>query len=294
MRTALALGAAALALAIAGCAHEQTDYRPRGAQQARDQGPPAAIYPLPAGAPRGTVYVASLGGERLGAAAGQPEYFLHLRVAAENTSDDTPWTIDANDQVLTLAGGAAARPTYAVSSKGGSALTLARGERGQLDVYYPLPGAGDPPKAFLAWTVRRGGEAVAQTTEFDRVAGRDPEYAYAYDYRPAYRSSVVVGFGPSWWWGGWGPYGWSYWDSPWGWHHPGFYYHRPYRPYYGGYGGGPRYYGGGGGGGGSFVAPPASSRGSWRGGGGSSGGGSFGGSPPAGGSSGGSRRGWRR
>src|SRR5205814_698948 len=105
------------------------------------------------------VHVMSLGVEQLPVAAGQPSSYLHLRIAAENTSDAVTWTVDPNEQTL-----GAGPPSFAEASAGGPVLTLAKGARGYLDVYYPATAAGG--RVALAWKVRRGTEVASGSTEF--------------------------------------------------------------------------------------------------------------------------------
>ena len=201
-------GAIALALASVGCAAEMSAYGPVSEPQPAAEQAPAASYPIPAVDPKGTAYVMSFGAEPMATPAGTQGFFLHLRIAAENRSDTVAWTIDTRDQVVSL-GAAPVRATYAQGSAGGSVVTLAPGQHGTLDVFYPLPPQGNPGLATLAWQVRRGSEPVAGSTPFELVPSQSAEYI---DYRPV---GVTVGYWPAWWWGVgfspwfWGP-GWGY------------------------------------------------------------------------------------
>jgi hypothetical protein len=278
---AIWLGLSMLAATTAGCAFETYEHEP--AYPAQEAGPPVAIYPVPPGAPRGSVNVMSLGIERLPVPAGQPDSFLHVRIAAENTGDDVPWLLDPNDQVLTAPGQSAA-PSFAEGSAGGPVVRLAKGARGYLDVFYPAPPVN---QVTLAWKLHRGNEVVPGSTALDRVTAPDQS---SVGYEPAYGPQVHVGIGLGWWW--WpdyylwwhGPFWWGGYPRYWGW---GGYYHPRYygggRGYYGGgrgyYGGGRGYYGGGGGG-------------NWRSGGGGHSGGAGHAAPSGGGSHGGGG-GWR-
>jgi len=218
-------GAVALALATVGCATETTVSRPVSEPAAYQT--PAAPYPIPAADPKGTAYVVSFGGEPMPTPSGTHGFYLHLRIAAENRSDSFAWTIDTRDQVVSL-GAAPVQATYAQSSTGGSVVTVAPGQHGFLDAFYPLPPQGSPPQATLTWQVRRGSESVTGTTPLELVPSQSPEYV---DYRPA---GVVVETWPAWWWGFgfypwlWGP-GWGYYPywgrgyihGGWGHPHPG-------------------------------------------------------------------------
>src|SRR5437764_9783602 len=161
MRKALLIAIAAAT--TAGCYHQAMyadDYG--GGYGGEAQAPPVSTYPMPPNNPKGTVYVMSLGPERLAAPAGGPSTFLHVRLAAENTGDDTAWQIDPNDETLSYGTGEVVPPAYAQASTGGPVLNVAHGARGNLDLYYGLPAQGEPPRVSLSWRVRRGSDAVAQ------------------------------------------------------------------------------------------------------------------------------------
>lgn len=268
-----------LPLAVAaGCAHATT-YHPT-------PGAPPPTFPIPREAPKGEVQVISLGGERLSPSEGGAALYLHLRLVAQNQTDDTPWTINVMDQVAIYDGlgrvGVAFAETTPPSNPPG--VQLARGQRSQVDLYFPLPDEGDPGRVYLEWKILRGKEPVTAQAAFDRTSGRippSPSYAYGYDY-----ARVHVGVGLGWWWhpfwgyGAWGypyyGYGYPYWGYGYrGGRH--YYAPPPQRPYGvappagGSYGGGTSGWRGGGGGGGTFRAPSA----------------------PSGGGSGGGKSGWR-
>jgi hypothetical protein len=198
----------AIALAAVGCATETTTYRNVSEPSSAAYQAPVAPYPIPAKDPKGTAYVISFGGELLATPSGTQGFYLHLRIAAENRTDAVAWTIDTRDQVVSL-GPLPVRPTYAQGSTGGSVITVAPGQHGYLDVFYPLPPQGNPGQAILSWQVRRGSELVTGTTPFELVPNESPEYV---DYRPV---GVAVEMWPAWWWGVgfypwlWGP-GWGY------------------------------------------------------------------------------------
>ena len=219
----------AVALATAGCATETTVYGPVSEPQYAEHQAPAVPYPIPATDSKGTAYVMSFGGEPMPTPSGTQGFYLHLRIAAENRSDAASWTIDTRDQVVSL-GAAPVPATYAESSTGGSVVTLAQGQHGTLDLFYPLPPQGNPGRANLSWQVRRGSEPVTGTTPFELVPNQSTEYS---DYRPA---GVAVEWWPAWWWGVgfypwlWGPgLGWGYYPywgrghvhGGWGYAHPG-------------------------------------------------------------------------
>jgi hypothetical protein len=266
-----------------GCAY-RASYEAQGGAPADETGPPVSTYPIPANDPagaKGSVNVISMGTERLPVAAGQPDMFLHVRLAAENTSDGVSWTIDPNDQLVS-SGGTSLQPSFAEASGGGPVLTLNSGGRGYLDVFYPAPPANSANRITINWRLQRGGETVAGATDLDRVAGPDPTYAY---YQPVYGPNVYMGFGLGYWW----------WPDYYFWHHGPFW--SPYPRYFGYYRGG--YWGGYRGHlwGGGYRGPRYSSGRGWGSAGPSGGGWSSGGARVApsggGGGGGGSKSGWR-
>jgi hypothetical protein len=217
-----------ISFALAGCAHEDATYQPMAMapMPATTWTPPqASSYGIPADAPKGSVHVMSLGTEHLAVAAGQPDTFLHLRVAIENAQDTVPWTASAGEQVLTglagatgtMAEGGFARPAFAQSSAAGPVLTVPPGGRGYLDLFYAMPG-GQPPSIDLDWRIDRGNDTVAQITRFERAGTAQGSTVVAYQpvvYQPGFGMGFYLGVGPSWWYDGWGWMGGSY-----GWYRP--------------------------------------------------------------------------
>jgi hypothetical protein len=215
------IGAIAVGLVTAGCATESTTYRTVSGPPQTAPETPAASYPIPATDPKGMAYVMSLGGEPMAAPSGQQGYFLHLRIAAENRSDAAAWTIDAHDQIVTMAT-EQLRPTYAQGSAGGSVVTVPQGQHGYLDVFYPLPAQANPGQATLSWQIHRGNDGFAQATPFALQPSQSPDYI---DYRPA---GVTVEYWPAGWWGVgfYSPFWWGpglgypyYWGNGYGWGH---------------------------------------------------------------------------
>lgn len=224
------LGALATGCAYGGAAAYESTGLPAAMPQ-----PMAASYSVPAQDPKGTVGVISFGAERLAAGPGQPDVYLHMRLAVDNRGDTAPWTAAAGEQALLAGpGGARLAPSFAQASSGGPQLTVAPGSNGSLDLFYALPQGQEPPVATLEWRLVRSGETLTQTTTFERQPTANPAYASYYGPRTA--AGVYVGIGPAWWYGGgWGLYG------------PGYYGWWGPRPYLGfGYYGGPRvrFYGG--------------------------------------------------
>jgi len=243
-RSFLLLG---LAGALAGCVHQRWSQREVGSTAAPE--PRSVAYSIPAEAPKGQVYVVSLGRVAFQNGQSGPAPYLHLRLAAQNDSDQVLWRLDPNEQVVRFDGGAPISAAYAKASTESPVLSLQAGQRGHLDLYYPLPGTAGLPQIALEWRLARGEVLVANTTSFERA--RDRSYAY---YEPVYtpRVGVHLRMGPAWWWHD--PF-WPYYDAPWGWspyYYSPFYswQHWHHRPHY--YGPVPR------------QSYPRSSGGSWR------------------------------
>jgi hypothetical protein len=192
----------ALALAAGGCAHAEEVAAPI------PEAPLGSSYRIPAAEPHGTVNVMSLGAEQLSVPSGQPNTYLHLRLAVENESDTVAWTAAAADQTLSMQG-ASLSPAFGEASGGGPLLTVQPHGRGTLDVFFALAGGVEPPALSLDWRVRRGSELVAQTTNFQRptsVATYN-QYGQYGPYSPLPGPAFYLGVGPAWWYDGWGWYG---------------------------------------------------------------------------------------
>jgi hypothetical protein len=192
------LVAASLTLASAGgCAYfPQTVYVPVGAVHGAEAMFPATPYTI-AGAPdKGTVQVMALETKRLPVGPGAPELYLHLRLAAENASDDVPWLFNPNDQLVGYGGGFVSA-SFSQTSAARPVLVVQKGGRGWIDLYYPLPPEVDPLSVTLWWRVRHGATILAQTTTFQRLAGRDSIEVVNYASDDA---ALPSGLALGWWW----------------------------------------------------------------------------------------------
>jgi hypothetical protein len=210
MRSAASWAARAATAAVvaagggaAGCA--TTVYHPVDAVRAADDPRPAAItYGIVGKNGKGQLHVFSLGGKKLPVGPSGASVYLHLRLAAVNAGDDLPWVLDPNDQHLGL-DGRMEPAAFSTTSQGRPVLWLARGASGYLDLYYPLPDIGDPPRVTLAWRLRRGTAAAAQVTEFVRVSGRKID-GFALASSGGGRSEIFyhhytgAHWGMGWWW----------------------------------------------------------------------------------------------
>jgi hypothetical protein len=206
-------GAALAALVLGGCAENRYIYQPAQQATATVGNLPAARYGVPAERPTGEVLIASSGLTSLPEAdARTPALFVRMIIT--NNSDDTPWTLDTQQQ-LAIVGGEKLSPAYVNAYQYTKpAVEIPRGEKRLLDLYYRLPGKVDAdnptPQFDFAWNVQTGSRLIAERTSFDRLTV-EPVYAGGYYYPYGYY------YGP-----GWGPYGWY--DPFW----------RPYPYFYGG------------------------------------------------------------
>jgi hypothetical protein len=77
-------------------------------------------------------------------------------------------------------------------------ITIARGQRRVLDLYFPLPATiqcdTNLPRFELLWNVNTAAREVASRTSFDRIEREDNEVTTQYDSWPLW-----AGYGPYWW-----------------------------------------------------------------------------------------------
>jgi hypothetical protein len=158
----------------------------------------AVGYRVPVESPTGDVQVLLLGAAELPVPSLiGTERFVLVRLAAVNREDDQPWILDARDQVLDLSDERTVAPSYAVPSGGTGEprITLRRGERGFLDLYF-RDGGSDPVWTSLTWRIRRGpGLVMVGRTVFERLLA--PEAAYAH-YWPSQYSGGELLIGSPW------------------------------------------------------------------------------------------------
>jgi hypothetical protein len=185
---------------VVACAHQAPPVAPL--PDVAPNGPPVAMYKLPARGPRGVVHVVSLGVRALPGADGERAAHLMVRLAAVNGSDELRWMLDPNHQLLRIAGRDVA-PAFAEATPAnpiGPVVILERGQRGHLDLYYRLDDTAAPTLS-LRWQLARGKKPTqkveALATELRRIEGRT---AYAY-YQPSDASHISAGLGMgAWWW----------------------------------------------------------------------------------------------
>jgi hypothetical protein len=156
-------------------------------------------YPIPAASPRGEVQLSSAGVVDLQLAeAAPPTRALHVRMIVANDADPSSWLVDTRSQLVSIDGEGQSRPSFANSDVGTlPSLSVARGERRTIDLYYTLPAALQNetlvPRFELDWQVTAGRELVAQQTTF-AAEGADTSYASA-----DVHLVLVPGWAPYWW-----------------------------------------------------------------------------------------------
>jgi hypothetical protein len=170
----------------------------------------AARYRLPESTPRGGVRVASFGLGQVQAPAGCASSpladtvpALHLRLTVRNGADERPWTLDTREILLSTSG-PPAHPLFVNTDAGALPLvTVRRGERRTVDVYFPIPAARD--RFEVAWRVTTGAGVVAERTPFRREAlyNQHPVLIGDVDgphpFWDSYPGSFAPGQGGTWW-----------------------------------------------------------------------------------------------
>jgi hypothetical protein len=197
------------ALSLGGCATPSVFVPTQAASP--ESGYLVARYSVPPEAPQGEVLVTSYGVTKLEVAPKTSMPMLHIRIGLSNTRGPIPWTLDAREQLATVAGRGPLPPTYANSDAGGPVATAQSGQNRVLDLYYPLaPGEErqrDVPYFEINWKVHAGDRVVAQRTPFQRAEVPVADYGYGYGYYgyPAY-FAVGLGWSPFWWYDPFWPY----------------------------------------------------------------------------------------
>ena len=96
-----------------------------------------------------------------------------------------------------LVGEGRAPAMYANTDQGSvPVVTVARGERRTVDLYFPLPGPVRGPESLAAfdlkWQIQTGARLVAERTPFSRLEIRET-------VAPHPHAAVFIGWGPFWW-----------------------------------------------------------------------------------------------
>lgn len=193
MRTPIHLLAAT---AIFACGGPSYVYTPQTAN-AVTSGLPAARTPIPQEQPQGAVEVTSYGTTQLQQADARVPA-LHVRMVVTNDGDSTPWTLDTRQQTVEIPGEGRATPMFANADvQTLPNLTIARGERRVIDLYFPLPATiqddAHLPRFEMLWQVTTPARTVASRTSFDRIEREPVEVAYGTSW------PLWAGYGPYWW-----------------------------------------------------------------------------------------------
>jgi len=164
------------ALGLAACANGSS-YVPAVTSNAVVANVQAIDYPMPPEAPAGDIRLATLGVVEvhpLDAPTGTAKA-IHVRMVATNAGP-TPWTIDAREQRITLAGAAPIHAGGAITGQGAEPpiVEIAAGGKGAIDLIFVLPEefqrASKRPEFDVLWTVHTGTRTVELRTPFDRLS----------------------------------------------------------------------------------------------------------------------------
>lgn len=187
--------AGSLLLAASCSGSDSVVYTPAGASVWND-GYPAAVTPVPSGAPAGTLEVASFGLVELAPADLAPLATFHVRIAIANTASDRPWNVSLASATI-RAGESESRALLANSDLATLPVVLVdRGARRTIDLYFaPPPGVREEEDlAELDFSLQLGvsGRMVQTRTHFVR---REPV-----EMTGARKELVrVAGWGDRWW-----------------------------------------------------------------------------------------------
>jgi len=202
MKTAIAL----VVVAAIGCGGPEYVYTPE-ASNATVGGMPAARTSIPPERPQGGVDVVSYGTTQLHQGnADIPA--LHVRMTITNDGDAVAWAVDTREQLVDLPGEGRSSPIYVASDVPGlPVVSVARGQKRVLDLYFPLPATMKKEKHLakfeVLWQVKTPERVVASRTAFDRVELEpyvDPFYDPFYSpYYAGYGSYWGGVYGPNWW-----------------------------------------------------------------------------------------------
>jgi len=192
------LGSLAVIAGMLGCGSTANYVYQPDKSNVSAAGLPAERTPIPQEAPQGAIEVVSYGVTQLNR-EGSEIPALHVRATITNDGDDTPWTFDTTQQLVSIPGEGQSRAIYVNADVGTLPnVTIARHERRVLDFYFPLPdtirGESQLPKFDLLWQVNTPERTVASRTSFDRM-DKVPEVAYA----APVGWPLWAGYGPYWW-----------------------------------------------------------------------------------------------
>jgi len=189
-----------LAMAIVGCGcapQAEYIYTPRGATSWAD-GRPITITGIPQEAPQGDVQLSSFGIAQLTSDGGRAVEALHVRMTITNTTDPSAWIVDTTGILLDLGQEGRSRAMFVNTDVSTLPLvTIARGDRKVIDLYFPVPSNVDEesrlPAFDVVWQVATASRAIASRTSFRAVEVTAPNAP------PSAEVALVSGWGPLWW-----------------------------------------------------------------------------------------------
>jgi len=196
MRTSLLVFVAA---ATAACGEEYI-YTPESANAVASNGVPAEKVSIPQERPEGSVEITSYGVARLRGDNDTKIPALHVRLSVSNDGDAVPWQLDTRQQVVDITGAGKLHALYAsAGTEPMPVLSIPRGQKISVDLYFPLPEAlqhaKNLPHFDVLWQVTTPLRVVASRTSFQRQEPLDYYYADVWPYWSGYG----WGYGPYWW-----------------------------------------------------------------------------------------------
>src|SRR5215470_17628576 len=134
------LGPAGLVIvSMFGCAGNSSYVYQPDTTNATAAGLPATRTPVPPERPQGAIELVSYGVTDLNR-EGTSIPSLHVRAIVTNDGDDTPWTMDATQQLVEIPGEGQSRAIFVNADVPTMpSVTIARHERRVLDFYFALP-----------------------------------------------------------------------------------------------------------------------------------------------------------
>lgn len=229
----------AFILALAGCAATTGAsyvYTPAALANARIGDYPAAYYAVPTERPTGDVRVGSFGLTAVQPRGGGPTTMVaHARLIIANNADEIPWIVDTRNAVMSIANEGSSRPAFVNTDAGvPPVVSIARGDRPTIDLYYPLPPGRSAeatlPAFDVTWQIRTASGDVVQRTPFERAQIDEDDtyagyyYAYPYGYY-GFGLGYALGFGSHWWYD-------AHYPSYGFYHHPTFVVGHGHLPHY--------------------------------------------------------------
>jgi hypothetical protein len=202
-----------LLVALAGCAEAIWVPTQNATAQLPESGLPAAVYPMPPGAPPGSVQIGTLGVQKIKQPVERKE--LVIRMLVTNNSDEA-FRVDVRTQKLLFQNGQEMTPELAYASRQSQqpVIEVPARDRVSIDLLYAVPDS-KLGHFELSWNVQTPRQVISNRTDF-RKQYLEPLYYADYYYAP-----------PPYYWGspffawGWGGYNFPFYGYGYGYGQPG-------------------------------------------------------------------------